>query len=477
MKKRLLALLLALSSVLSCGFCEENDWAAAPVITHAYEMTEGKLFLQWTGSAPVYQVYMDGESAASVIVTNAVIDIKKGTHAIYVYPINEDKTINTQFDVGLSASKIAGNISIDLAALGLDPKDLTAGTPSAPLNIDYTPSAIFDAAPEQLVAVTDFDNHVSISFTDRYYADEYLLSVKLGKDTNYVKFNIHDETAQSLITRTNSTVTLLLDPAFLQSQECMVPELNEKYTFTVQLRKYAKNMLDGTAISTVIHESKQSKAYQYTPTAAWKTAPVITYASQTADGQITLNWTHDDNGLGCEYAILKIKKTLGIKRGEEELAVTSDKSFVLNDLMNGDYYISVMPRLNGETGNAAEDKEVKLQNDWVVAPELSCEQIADNQIKLSWTSADKVETYHIIVSKGDNDSLLRFVSLDYSKYAEYDLAATPGAMEFIFTYNGEIDVEYGEKFKFEILGVRHTANGEEQKTASSTQTITLKTNE
>ena len=39
-------------------------------------------------------------------------------------------------------------------------------------------------------------------------------------------------------------------------------------------------------------------------------------------------------GEGCDV-------TACDKRGEEELAVTSDKSFVLNDLMNGDYYILV----------------------------------------------------------------------------------------------------------------------------------------
>ena len=52
-----------------------DDTSTVALITKAYELAAGKLYLEWDGNAPVYQVYMDGESVASVIVNNAVIDI------------------------------------------------------------------------------------------------------------------------------------------------------------------------------------------------------------------------------------------------------------------------------------------------------------------------------------------------------------------------------------------------------------------
>ena len=39
--------------------------------------------------------------------------------------------------------------------------------------------------------------------------------------------------------------SLILDPMFLQEQECIVPELNEEYRITVQLRKLGTNLING----------------------------------------------------------------------------------------------------------------------------------------------------------------------------------------------------------------------------------------
>ena len=470
--KKLVLFVLMILMLFAAASAEENaDWTVAPVITQAYEISSGNLYLEWEGNAPLYQVYMDGKSVTSVIVNNAVIPVKKGTHSICIYPISEAKEADTR--VSLNVSVI--DLDLDLAALGLDSKNLSAGTPSVSLNIDYVENSLFAAAPDQLVATTDFEDQVLLSFSDKYHADEYLVSVKSGNDVNYVKFSVHSEEAGELIGKAKNTVTLTLDPEYLQKQECMIPELDNPYTFTVQLRKYAENRLDGSDVTTVIHESKESKAYQYTPTAAWKTTPVISYASQTADGQITLQWTHDDNGLGCEYAVMKINKKLMIKTGEEELGVTAEREFVIDDLLNGDYYIAVVPRYNGEAGFASEEASVSVSNEWVVAPVLTCEQTNKKAVTLTWTAAPGVETYHITVYKGDNESLLRFVNLDYAVYEEYDIPAENTEMEYVFKYDGEISEEVGERFRFEIYGVHHTSTGEEQKTALTRQLLTMKT--
>lgn len=475
MKKLLILLLGILLLLSSAATAEESDaWRTAPVITTAYEMSAGKLYIEWEGNAPVYQVYMDGESVANVIVCNAVINVSKGTHTILVYPISEAKSADTKVDFSLDAKLIGGSFGLDLAALGLDPKNLAAGDPSVPLYIDYTPDQLMSAVPEDLTATTDFDDRVLLSFTDRHYSDEYVVAIRIGKDVTYVRFNPASEEAAALISKKGATVTLTLDPDFLTAQKCMVPELGSKYTFTVQLRKYAEDLVSGAQVGTVVHESKVSKGFAYTPVAAWKTAPVITYASQTADGQIMLQWTHDDNGLGCEYVLFRVKKTFGIRSGVEEIAVVGNRSCIINDLLNGSHSYVIAPRYQGETGAESGQVTVEVQNDWVTAPVISCVQSGSDAVTLTWAATAGVQNYHITVSTGDNDSILRFVDLDFTKHSEFDIPADTEAMEFVFVYDGEIDPEAGEKIRFEVYGVRYAANGEEQKTSTTTQTITIK---
>lgn len=473
--KKLCAFLLVLAMLLSCAAMAEEDeaWRTAPVITKAYEIASGKLYLEWEGNAPLYRVYMDGASVADVIVNNAVIDVAKGTHIIFVYPVSEAKAVDTKIDFSLDNSVMIG---IDLAALGINPQNLAAGNPSAPLNIDYMPNSLVTSVPEDLTATTDADNRVLLSFTDRQYSEEYIVAIKIGKDTSYVRFSTVSEDAALLITKKGATVTLTLDPTFLEQQECIVPELGSKYTFTVQLRKSARDLVSGESVVAVVHESKVSKGYQYTPVAAWKAAPVITYASQTADGQVTLRWEHEDYALGCEYRVMKVKKSFGIRSGLDEVAVTSENSCVIDDLMNGSHAYVVIPCFAGETGEESEAATVEVKNDWVVAPVLSCVQTADNQVTLTWNAAEGVAAYHVVVFTGDNASLLRYVNLDYTKYGEYDVPVSGDTVEFVFTLDEMIDPDLGEKVRFEVYGIRYAANGDAQRTATTKHSMTMMVN-
>lgn len=56
----------------------------------------------------------------------------------------------------------------------------------------------------------------------------------------------------------------------------------------------------------------------------------------------------------------------------------------------------------------------------------------------------------------------------------YHIEAVEGEMEYIYTYDKDIDPENGLKMKFEIYGLRHTASGGEQKSATSSKVIILK---
>ncbi len=477
MKKTAFLILVCMLMCVTYAFAEQSmtdDWFASPVITKAYEQSFGKIYIEWTGNAPVYQVYVDGNKTADVIVNHHVINVEKGTHSVVVYPINEIRDVDTKLDINLEANEIGGGgISLDLAAVGLDPKRLTAGYPSEKLSFDYKPSQIMNGTPDKLTATTDPENCVVFSFADQYFADEYLLTIKHRNDVNYLTYHVNGDREKDLISKNNTIVLLKLDPAFLQEQECIVPELNEEYAFTVQLRKYSTNLINGDKEKSVINESKVSGQLNYTVTAPWKAAPVITFASQTADGEITIQWDHDDYGAGCEYNVVKINKVLGVMTGEEIWGQTSNHSFSIIDRDNGTYCLNVVPVKDNEKGAYSADANIEVKNEWVVAPELNCEQISGNQVRLTWRSPANIESYHIVVYTGDNNSLLRFVDMDFAKYAEFDVNASEGNMEYIYTYDKDIDPENGIKMKYEIYGIRHTESGAEKKSAVSSKTLVL----
>ena len=462
-------------SINFSAFASEDDWKTMPVITSAYEVEKEKIYLEWEGSADLYQVYVDGKNVVTVNIASTTISLKEGTHQITVIPINYDKKdVDTNLDISVSAPlDIEGSIGIDLGMFGIDPKDIIQGTPSEVFKINYAAHTIYNATPEISNAFTDFDDIVSLVFTDNYNSDRYKITVKTGNDINYIEFDTNSEEDAEYIEKNNTTVIITLDPEFLRNHECMIPELNQKYSFTVKLQKMPENFITNNKEDFYFLESKEGKSFEYTPISAWKTAPEITYASQSSDGQVTLEWTHDDDGLGCEYKIMKIDKLLVVKTGETEIGRTTDRKYVIDDLMDGNYFFAIVPSYSQEDGFESNEAEVEVKNNWVVAPSLKCELLDNDDIILKWSSPENIDFYHITVYT-EGDSLLRYLNLDYKKYDEFDIKAEPGDMEYTFTYDQSINSENGLKLKFEIYGIRNTANGEEQKSATTTQTIEIK---
>jgi len=485
-----------------------GEWNTAPVITRAYEQSSGKVYLEWTGNAALYQVYVDGNKAADVTVRHHMIDLSKGTHAIIIYPIYEEK-INADTKIGLDvdlplsvgdavngiANSVGGmlgidlgswlkggsnsgttavSIGLDLKALGLDPKNLIAGTPSEPLNIDYRPDPILDGVPEHLSASIDFDNRVALSFSDPYNADEYEIMIKNGGNVNYATFRRTGEEDASFITRSNDRVTVLLDPDFLLRQGCAAPSPGQEYRFSVVMRRYTRDFTNGEIIATNIHASRKSAEIAYKPVSLWKTAPVITFASQTADGEITLRWEHEDHGLGIEYAVMQVNRVLGVVSGETQMGRTQGHEFILRDVLNAGYNFCVVPVYGGEKGSSSDEVHVEVRNDWILAPALECEQTGATQVKLTWMAPASIEKYHIVVYTGSGSAVLRLVNLGFSKYTEFDVDAVEGRMEYIFEYDQKTGPAGGAKLKFEIWGLRHTDAGEEQKSAVSSRIVVLK---
>ena len=283
----IIALLFALMLFLP-AFAKDNDeWKEKPVITNVYELTKEKMLIEWEGKASLYQVYVDGKKTASVNLPTTVIDIKSGMHQITVMPVSVtsregDKAISMDMELSgladiLKLLKVPGvvnlgdikaGLDIDLSALGIEAKDIVTGNPSDTVKINYVPNSFSDSEPEILSAYSGFDESVILTFTDKYDSSIYRIYIKNGKDMTYVEFNTAAEDAASLISKNKSRVTVILDPDYLEAHECMVPELDQKYSFSVKLQKWPVDFIDGTKETNIVLESKESKAYDYTPYAA-----------------------------------------------------------------------------------------------------------------------------------------------------------------------------------------------------------------
>ena len=448
-----------------------DDWKTKPTITHAYELSKEKIFLEWEGKADLYRVNIDGKETATVNVKSATVDLKAGVHNIIIVPLMlKSKNADTKIELNL---RDIGGGSIDLAALGIDPKDVHQGTQSEPFKMNYSVDTFLNATPEVKGAYTDFDDNVVLTFTDKYDSDIYYISIKSGKDIIPTEFDTDNKEAAALITKNNSTVNVTLDQKYLKKNGWMVPDLDQEYSFSVKLGKKPKNYVNNEKEQSSIIDSKESKYYKYTPYAAWKNPPEITYASQTAEGEITLMWEHEDDGIGCEYIISGAEKVLVVKKGDKEIGRTDKKEYVVKDLMDGKHTFSVKPVYKNETGFESDEQTIEVKNNWVAAPAISCTLKDDNVVLLTWDSPKEIKNYHITVSAGSG-SLLRYVNLDFKKYKEFDIPAKQGKMEYEFTYDQSIDAENGTKLKFEIYGSRETDKGEIQKSATSSQTIVLK---
>lgn len=493
--KRVLLLVFILSIVLSCGvsaFAEESEeWKAKPTITGVYDVGKDQLLVTWEGKSVLYEVYLDGQKTATINLNNALIKAKTGRHQLQVVPVLfRSKDIDTSISLNYEAPEVEipflnklfpssllpfGSIglNLDLAALGLDAKDRQQGERSETFSFNLSDNALTNAVPEITAAATDFQNRVILSFTDKYNADCYRIQIKSGKDINTVEFDPTANASKSLVNKSNTSVTVVLDPVYLKQQGCLIPDLDQKYSFSVILEKYAVNLVDRAPEPSILHSSKESKAFTFTPYAAWKNAPEITYASQTADGQVLLQWDHDDGGLGCEYEITQHAKLLAIKKGAEVVGRTKARELLIKDRVNGTYYYTVTPVYSRESGSPSDEASVEVTNNWMAAPVLSLKSLGGNQVLLSWTGAEGVEQYHVTVSAGSG-SLLRFVNLDFKKLTEFDVSAATGQMEYKYTYGNDILTVDGVKLRFDIYAVRHDANGTAQQSTSSRQTITIK---
>lgn len=493
MKKAVHILLLSFCLALFfpiTAYSDNAGWDTKPVITEIYEVAENTLQVKWEGEAEAYRIYLDNKELHPVkgVEQIQIEKMKSGTHRISIIPIqyvskSGDSRADISFDLPEISIPIIGsipNISVsgswDWKSLGIDPKDIVNGTESGLCEFNYTPSTLFQNKPEIKALETDFDDSVVVTFKDLYDADGYRICITQGKnDERYYDFFLDTAETKAFINKADSTVTVKLDREYLREMHWLVPDLNEEYGFQVQLVQYSKNIVgEKEPIPTSVLYSKFSNKEKYTPTSRWKLAPEITYNSQDGEGSVLLAWEHDDNGLGCQYKIVKYDKLVVVKTGEKEIGITApgEREFEITDLVNGKYTFAVIPVLGKETGNVSEAVTIDVSADWVTAPELNCSVTGSNEVTLSWISSPRVESYHITVSVGSG-SLLRYVNLDFKKYLETEVPVGGETMEYIFRYPETVDSEDGVKIRFEVYGIRHTADNTEQTSSTSKQMIIL----
>ena len=478
--------IICLFSVVFCLFFSlsviadsNEDWGEKPVITHLHEISKDKIALEWEGSADLYQIFVDGKNVTTSNIKYAELKMESGPHQIIVMPVSyvdRDVDPNLGLDINLGGGgifaqlgKLDASFNINLASLGIKYEDLLQGTSSDPLKIKFNSSPVVNSTPEIIKIYNDSDNLVYITFTDKFDSDIYKIAIKNGSDVTHVDFEPASEDSADLISKVKSSVTVALDPDYLLEQGCMIPEEDQKYTFSVKLQKWPVDYVNGEKVDSFTLESKESKSYEFTPSAAWKVAPVITSAVQTADGQVLLRWKHDDDGSGCEYKILRYDKVVMVKKGEEEIGSTSEKEFAVTDLLNGKYTFAVVPVLDYVQGYVSESATAEVKNKWEKAPILKIEKGTDKQAALKWNAAEGVDQYHISIYAGSN-SLLNKMSLDYKLVDEIDVPFSSGTMEYSYDYSG---LDKGTKLKFEIFAVRYTSAGEEQKSETGSMVITV----
>lgn len=448
------------------------DWTEAPVLLSAHETGKDQFTVTWKGKAPVYVVRVDGVEKTAVANTKATFKLENGQHTVQIVPVNRETKRDDIQDIS-GPIRIKTPISFNLSTYNMDKDHLVAGQFSETIKVDYSAEKIYDAAPSDLKAVTDLNGAIHLTFTDPIDSDEYRVSYKTGNEEYVANYSKEDPASAEWITKDGNSVQITMDPDFLQGKNRQAVQPDRNYTFSVLLLKQPLDYVSrGKTNQTRLASKGASVNLKTTP--VWKDAPVIVSGEQTADGEITLKWTHPAAELGCLYAVSLRNKAVFITTGESELARVDGSEAVIKDLKNGNYTLVVTPEHNGEKGTSSAEITVTVNNNWSQAPEFTVTQVDSRTAKVEINQIFGIESYRIKVSCGNTANLLSFVNLDYSLYGEYTVDAASPVTEFVFRYEKEAKPEDEIKVKFEIYGIHRLEDETTQNSATRTEQIILK---
>lgn len=202
-------MLLLLALTTSAYADDAVAWNTKPVITAVYEQEAGKVYVEWTGAAPAYWVYMDGKQIQTVPVPSAIVDMSRGTHVLKIVPIH--KTDGSSFNFGVSGlGKLGLGLDVDL-----NTTEMESGVPSESVSINFMPDQLFTATPETPRAAMNLEDQVVLTFTDIYSADEYQITIKSGRDAWYFILNMTDTSIEQYLQQDGYNVSVCLKPELL----------------------------------------------------------------------------------------------------------------------------------------------------------------------------------------------------------------------------------------------------------------------
>ena len=447
------------------------DWTDKPVILSAQETGKDQFTVTWEGKAPVYIVMVDGTEKTVVADTKASFKLDNGLHTIQIIPINrETKRDDIQNITGPITIKSNVNF-LDMYHMKRD--HLVAGLFSEEHKFTYSAEKIYDSSPMNLKAAMDLQGAIHLTFTDSIDADAYLVSYKTGNEEYSVTYDKADEASAKWITTEDDSVLIIIDSEFLQSKNCPAIQPDKDYSFFATLQKIPVNYIEEKSADKALLSSRKANVNLKT-TPVWKEAPVITFGEQTADGEITIKWTHPAAELGCQYVISLRNKAVFITTGESDLVKVEGSEAVIKNLQNGNYTLVVTPENEGNKGISSAEFSIAVNNNWSQAPEVTLTQIDSRTAKVEITHIYGIDSYNIKVSCGNTANILSFVDLDYSLYGEYTVDAVSPVTEYTFLYEKEASPSDEIKVKFEIYGIHTGEDGSAQQSATKTEQITLK---
>ena len=448
------------------------DWTEEPTFLSAHETGKDQFTIIWEGKAPVYIVKVDGTDKATVADNKATFKLDNGTHNLQIIPVNrESGRDDIEGITGPISIRTSYNFNLDKYHMKKD--HLVAGQFSEEKEINYTAEKIYDASPDGLTSFLDLHGAIHLRFIDHFKSDRYIVSYRTGSDEYSVAFSRDDQESAKWISTTADLIEIVLDPDFLQSKRDPIIQPDKDYTFSVQLQKKPIDyMSNEKAEKTLLSSQRANTSLKTTP--VWKTAPVITFAEQTADGEVTIRWTHPGAELGYQYSVSLRSKAVFITTGESELIKVNGTEAVLKGLQNGNYTLVVTPEVDGQKGTSSAEFTVVVNNNWSQAPEVVLSQIDSRTAKAEITHIFGIEEYHIKILCGDSGNLLKYVDLDYSVYGEYTVDAVSPVTEYTFVYEKEAKPTDEIKVKFEIYGIHHDEDGKTYHSATRTAQITLK---
>ena len=448
------------------------DWTEMPVILSAHETGKNQFSVTWKGKAPVYIILVDGAEKTVVADTKATFKLENGIHTIQIVPINrETKRDDIRNISGPITIKTAVNFSLDMYHMQKD--HLVAGQFSKEIKIEYSAEKIYDSSPEDLKAAMGLHGEVHLTFTDPLGADNYHVTYKTGNEEYSIAFNKTDDASTKWVTIDDNSVQIIIDPAFLQTNNLSAIQFDKDYSFSVLLQKNPTEYAAKKEKADNILSSKKASVNLKT-TPVWKDAPVITFSEQTSDGEVTIRWTHPAVELGCQYVLSLRNKAVFITTGESELIRVNGAEAVIRNLQNGNYTLVVTPENEGSKGTSSAEFTVVVNNNWSQAPEVILTQLDSRTAKVEITHVYGIESYIIRVSCGNTANILSYVNLDFSLYDEYTVDAKSPVTDFIFRYEKEAKPEDEIRVKFEIYGIHKSEDETLQHSATKTEQINLK---